>query len=85
MQLGSQDLVLLGAPSFRMAGDAGLLWPLLEPPLQPGEKEKINYREQGFLHASDFVLGNDFCNLTNFFDSLFLQFQFLISGGFLPF
>jgi len=46
---------------------------------------KFELSKQGFLQALDSVLGNDICDLTNFFDSLFLQFQFLISGSFLPF
>ena len=32
--------------------------------------------DQGFVHASDFVLGNDFCDLTNFFFKFFFDFLF---------
>ena len=36
----------------------------------------VGVSNQGFVHASDFVLGNDFCDLTNFFFKFFSNFLF---------
>ena len=49
------------------------------------KKLEILIPGQGFLHASDFVLGNDFCDLTNFFSNFFLIFCSLLLTYIFPF